>query len=193
MFNYLTIQKNYLMKTFRILAIAAAGVMMMSCAQNECKFNAKEYAERKTEKLDEIVSLDDAQEKAVYAVYLKQGKQIQKEIKSCKKHEGEVKCPDKQHGPKCDKKAECAKKAECDKPCDKKAECAKKAECNKPHRRPHLNAASREARKAVRQEINALLTPEQQALLKEHYQQRKSCAPKAPKCCPTPNAECANK
>ncbi|MBR3854493.1 MAG: hydrogenase iron-sulfur subunit, partial [Tidjanibacter sp.] len=68
------------MKTFRILAIAAAGVMMMSCAQNECKFNAKEYAERKTEKLDEIVSLDDAQEKAVYAVYLKQGKQIQKEI-----------------------------------------------------------------------------------------------------------------
>ncbi|MBR1957674.1 MAG: hypothetical protein IKA28_01570 [Tidjanibacter sp.] len=223
------------MKTFRILAIAAAGVMMMSCAQNECKFNAKEYAERKTEKLDEIVSLDDAQEKAVYAVYLKQGKQIQKEIKSCKKHEGEVKCPDKQHGPKCDKKAECnkpcdkkaectkkaecnkpcdkkaectkkaecnkpcdkkaecAKKAECNKPCDKKAECAKKAECNKPHRHPHLNAASREARKAVRQEINALLTPEQQALLKEHYQQRKSCAPKAPKCCPTPNAECANK
>ena len=271
------------MKTFRILAIAAAGVMMMSCAQNECKFNAKEYAERKTEKLDEIVSLDDAQEKAVYAVYLKQGKQIQKEIKSCKKHEGEVKCPDKQHGPKCDKKAECTKKAECNKPCDKKAECtkkaecdkpcdkkaecakkaecnkpcdkkaecakkaecnkpcdkkaecnkpcdkkaectkkaecnkpcdkkaectkkaecnkpcdkkaecAKKAECNKPHRRPHLNAASREARKAVRQEINALLTPEQQALLKEHYQQRKSCAPKAPKCCPTPNAECANK
>ena len=219
MFNYLTIQKNYLMKTFRILAIAAAGVMMMSCAQNECKFNAKEYAERKTEKLDEIVSLDDAQEKAVYAVYLKQGKQIQKEIKSCKKHEGEVKCPDKQHGPKCDKKAECnkpcdkkaecakkaecdkpcdkkaecTKKAECNKPCDKKAECAKKAECNKPHRHPHLNAASREARKAVRQEINALLTPEQQALLKEHYQQRKSCAPKAPKCCPTPNAECANK
>lgn len=207
------------MKTFRILAIAAAGVMMMSCAQNECKFNAKEYAERKTEKLDEIVSLDDAQEKAVYAVYLKQGKQIQKEIKSCKKHEGEVKCPDKQHGPKCDKKAECnktcdkkaectkkaecnkpcdkkaecAKKAECNKPCDKKAECAKKAECNRPHRHPHLNAASREARKAVRQEINALLTPEQQALLKEHYQQRKSCAPKAPKCCPTPNAECANK
>ena len=207
------------MKTFRILAIAAAGVMMMSCAQNECKFNAKEYAERKTEKLDEIVSLDDAQEKAVYAVYLKQGKQIQKEIKSCKKHEGEVKCPDKQHGPKCDKKAECnkpcdkkaectkkaecnkpcdkkaecAKKAECNKPCDKKAECAKKAECNKPHRHPHLNAASREARKAVRQEINALLTPEQQALLKEHYQQRKSCAPKAPKCCPAPNAECANK
>ena len=181
------------MKTFRILAIAAAGVMMMSCAQNECKFNAKEYAERKTEKLDEIVSLDDAQEKAVYAVYLKQGKQIQKEIKSCKKHEGEVKCPDKQHGPKCDKKAECTKKAECNKPCDKKAECTKKAECNKPHRRPHLNAASREARKAVRQEINALLTPEQQALLKEHYQQRKSCAPKAPKCCPTPNAECANK
>ena len=207
------------MKTFRILAIAAAGVMMMSCAQNECKFNAKEYAERKTEKLDEIVSLDDAQEKAVYAVYLKQGKQIQKEIKSCKKHEGEVKCPDKQHGPKCDKKAECnkpcdkkaecakkaecdkpcdkkaecTKKAECNKPCDKKAECAKKAECNKPHRHPHLNAASREARKAVRQEINALLTPEQQALLKEHYQQRKSCAPKAPKCCPTPNAECANK
>ena len=207
------------MKTFRILAIAAAGVMMMSCAQNECKFNAKEYAERKTEKLDEIVSLDDAQEKAVYAVYLKQGKQIQKEIKSCKKHEGEVKCPDKQHGPKCDKKAECnkpcdkkaectkkaecnkpcdkkaecAKKAECNKPCDKKAECAKKAECNRPHRHPHLNAASREARKTVRQEINALLTPEQQALLKEHYQQRKSCAPKAPKCCPTPNAECANK
>ena len=225
MFNRLTIQKNYLMKTFKILAIAAAGVMMMSCAQNECKFNAKEYAERKTEKLDEIVSLDDAQEKAVYAVYLKQGKQIQKEIKSCKKHEGEVKCPDKQHGPKCDKKAECTKKAECNKPCDKKAECTKKAECdkpcdkkaecakkaecnkpcdkktectkkaecNKPHRHPHLNAASREARKAVRQEINALLTPEQQALLKEHYQQRKSCAPKAPKCCPTPNAECANK
>ena len=56
------------MKTLKTLALVAATVLLASCScgQKECKFNAKKYAECKTEKLDKIVDLDDAQEKAVY-------------------------------------------------------------------------------------------------------------------------------
>ena len=75
------------MKTLKTLALVAATVLLASCScgQKECKFNAKKYAECKTEKLDKIVDLDDAQEKAVYAVYLKEGKAIANKIKECKK------------------------------------------------------------------------------------------------------------
>ena len=212
------------MKTLRTLAVmAAAATLLCSCEQNECKFNAKEYAERKTEKLDKIVELDDAQEKAVYAIYLKEGKHIQKYIKESKKEKCDAKHPD-HRGPKCDKP--CAKKAECDKPCakpcDKKAECkeapkcdkpcAKKAECDKPCAKPcdkkaeckeapkcykpaprHGHFANREAHKAFRDEVKAVLTPEQQEALKEHFKTRRERAHKAPKCCPTPQATECNK
>ena len=257
------------MKTLRTLAVmAAAATLLTSCAQNECKFNVKEYAERKTEKLDKIVDLDDAQEKAVYAVYLKEGKQIQKHIKESKNAKVEGKCPD-HRGPKCDKapkcekpctkKAECdkakcekpcAKKAECDKakcekPCAKKAECdkakcekpcAKKAECDKakcekpcakkaecgkpcpeghkcgrPHHGPkcgkphhegpkchkpaprHHHMGGHDVRKATREEVKAILTPEQQEALKEHFKKLREHAHKAPKCCPTPQPTECNK
>ena len=311
------------MKTLRTLAVmAAAATLLTSCAQNECKFNVKEYAERKTEKLDKIVELDDAQEKAVYAVYLKEGKQIQKHIKESKNAKVEGKCPD-HRGPKCDKapkcekpcakkaecdkakcekpcakkaecdkakcekpcakkaecdkakcekpcakkaecdkakcekpctkKAECDKakcekpcakkaecdKAQCDKPCAKKAECdkakcekpcAKKAECGKPcpegykcgrphhgpkcgrphhgpkcgkphHEGPkchkpaprHHHMGGHDVRKATREEVKAILTPEQQEALKEHFKKLREHAHKAPKCCPTPQPTECNK
>ena len=118
------------MKTLKTLALVAATVLLASCScgQKECKFNAKKYAECKTEKLDEIVNLDDAQEKAVYAVFLKEGKAIENKIKECKKAECNKPC----EKPACDKKCDkpCEKKAECNKPCEKKAECAKP--CDKP-------------------------------------------------------------
>lgn len=118
------------MKTIQKLTLAVVAVAAMTaCTQNDKpKFDAKEYAERKTERLDKIVDLSDAQEKEVYALYLAQGKEIKENIKTLKKECGEMKKPD------C-KKAEGCKKAECDKPCDKKAECAKacdKAKCEKP-------------------------------------------------------------
>ena len=269
------------------LAIVAAAAMSMSacCECDKPKFNAKEYAERKTERLDKIVDLTDAQEKEVYAVYLAQGKEIQKNIKTLKKECGDVKCPDGKKAEckkaecekPCAKKAEC-KKAECDKPCAKKAECkkaecdkpcAKKAECNKPcakkaeckkaecdkakcdkpcakkaeckkaecdkakcdkpcakkaecdkakcdkpcakkaeckkaeckdgckhnhiakgkhHRRPEM--LSRESRKANRDLIRGILTPEQGEKLKEHYAKRHQCAPNAKQCVPTPKTDC---
>lgn len=108
----------------RIVLLAVAVATLSACCENDKpKFDAKEYAERKTERLDKIVDLTDAQEKEVYSLYLAQGKEIKKNIKAAKNECGDVKHPD------C-KKAEC-KKAECDKAkCDKKAEC-KKAECNK--------------------------------------------------------------
>ena len=144
------------MKTLKTLAIVAATILLASCScgQKECKFNAKKYAECKTEKLDKIVDLDDAQEKAVYAVYLKEGKAIASKIKECKKAECTKPCDKKCDKPACDKKVGCKKqacKATCEeigailtpaqkealkancKPC-KKAECEKpctKAECNK--------------------------------------------------------------
>lgn len=234
------------MRIFNVMAVAAAGMLaLVSCQNNDCKFNAKEYAERKTDKIDQIVELDDAQEKAVYAIYLEEGKQIKENIKAWEKQKGEMKHPDCK-GPKaecdkkaCDKKAEC-KKAECDKvectkkadckkaectkkaeckkaectkatcdkkaeckkaecnkvACDKKAECkkaecdkkadCKKAECGQPTPpRHHRHMINPKVRKETFQKIDALLTPEQQAKLKEHFAQRKACAPKAEQCCPT--------
>ena len=108
----------------RIVLLAVAVATLSACCENDKpKFDAKEYAERKTERLDKIVDLTDAQEKEVYSLYLAQGKEIKKNIKAAKNECGDVKHPD------C-KKVEC-KKAECDKAkCDKKAEC-KKAECKK--------------------------------------------------------------
>ena len=142
------------MKTIQKLTLAVVAIAAMTaCTQNDKpKFDAKEYAERKTERLDKIVDLSDAQEKEVYALYLAQGKEIKENIKTLKKECSEMKKPDckKAEGCKkacdkakcdkpCAKKAECAKacdkKAECDKPCAKKAECAKacdKAKCDKP-------------------------------------------------------------
>ena len=138
------------MKTIQKLTLAVVAIAAMTaCTQNDKpKFDAKEYAERKTERLDKIVDLSDAQEKEVYALYLAQGKEIKENIKTLKKECGEMKKPDckKAEGCKkaecdkpCAKKAECNKpcdKAKCDKPCAKKAECKKacdkKAECNKP-------------------------------------------------------------
>ena len=145
------------MRTILKLAIVAVAAMSLNacCECGKPKFNAKEYAERRTEKLDEIVDLTDAQEKEVYAVYLAQGKEIQKSLKNIKKEcpEGkkaeckkaecdkakcEKPCDKKCDKATCDKKAECKKaecdKAKCEKPCDKKcdkAACDKKAECKK--------------------------------------------------------------
>ena len=112
------------MKTIvRLALVAAAAVAITSCNAKCDKFNAKEYAQHKTERLDQVVDLTDAQEKEVYALYLEQGKTISKRIKNMDKAD----CTK----PACDKKAEC-KKAECDKKADcKKDECTKKAECKK--------------------------------------------------------------
>ena len=112
------------MKTIvRLALVAAAAVAITSCNAKCDKFNAKEYAQHKTERLDQVVDLTDAQEKEVYALYLEQGKTISKRIKNMDKAD----CTK----PACDKKAEC-KKAECDKKADcKKGECTKKAECKK--------------------------------------------------------------
>lgn len=120
-----------------MLGLVAAFAMVACSAQNDCKFNVKEYAEGKTERLDEVVELTDAQEKEVYALYLEQGKQIQKAIKQMKKEgfdhkrpEGAKKADCPKGKPECDKKADCPKGA-----CDKKADCPKaecpKAECQK--------------------------------------------------------------
>lgn len=131
-----------------MLGLMAAFAMVACSAQNDCKFNVKEYAEGKTERLDEVVELTDAQEKEVYALYLEQGKQIQKAIKQMKKEgfdhkrpeaakkaecpKGKPECDKKTDCPKaaCDKKAECPK-AECQKGACEKANCTKKAECQK--------------------------------------------------------------
>ena len=107
------------MKTIvRLALVATAAVAITSCNAKCDKFNAKEYAQHKTERLDQVVDLTDAQEKEVYALYLEQGKTISKRIKNMDKAD----CTK----PACDKKAEC-KKVEC----DKKADCTKKADCNK--------------------------------------------------------------
>lgn len=132
------------MRTLNLLTIAAALVLMSSCDANDtCKFNAKEYAERKTERLDKLVELTDAQEKEVYSLYIEQGKQIKKDIKNMKKEGFEGKRPDKcEPKANCTKRAECPKAAECEKrangecpkvkgDCTKKAECPKAAECEK--------------------------------------------------------------
>ena len=117
------------MKTIVSPALVAAATVAITSRNAKCdNFNPKEYAQHKTERLDQVVDLTDAQEKEVYALYLEQGKTISKRIKNMDKAD----CTK----PACDKKAEC-KKAECDKKADckkgdcKKAECTKKAECKK--------------------------------------------------------------
>lgn len=132
------------MKTILKLTLTALAVMSFS-ACGKCdkpKFNAKEYAERKVERLDNIVELTDAQEKEIYNIYLAQGKEIKKNLKNAKKECCDVKCPDskqaeckKECAKPCDKPV-CEKKCDkaCEKPCEKKAECKK--ECAKPCDKP---------------------------------------------------------
>lgn len=129
---------------FKLAAVAVVAISLNACYGCDApKFNAKEYAKNKTERLDKLVELTDAQEKEIYNLYLAQGKEMKKNMAAAKRACGDLKCPDgkkaecgKPCPPKpectkaCDKKVEC-KKAECTKPCDKKAEC-KKAECTKP-------------------------------------------------------------
>lgn len=172
------------MKTIQKLTLAVVAVAAMTaCTQNDKpKFDAKEYAERKTERLDKIVELSDAQEKEVYALYLAQGKEIKENIKTLKKECGEMKKPDCKKAEGC-KKAECdkakcekpcAKKAECNKPCDKKAECKQGHKHHKKHFRHH-SLVSPERKKATFEQLGTILTPEQSAKLREHHARRHMC------------------
>lgn len=208
----------------KFLVAAVASAALVSCGQcDKPKFDVKEYAKHKTERLDKIVDLSDAQEKEVYALYLEQGKEAKKNFKAfqkecanmkqpdCKKAEcskpiNKAECKKAECNKACDKKAECnkaecnkacdkkaeCKKAECNKPCDKKAEC-KKAECsnaplqNKPKVQQHRHRpalVSPESKKATIEKIGKILTPEQNAKLKEHHAKRhahrhdkRACAP----------------
>ncbi len=186
------------MKTIQKLTVTAVAIVAMSscCAQNnKPKFDAKEYAKHKTERIDNIVELSDAQEKEVYALYLAQGKEIKKNIKAAKKECGEMKRPDckkAENCPKtecdkakcdkpCTKKAECCDKAKCDKPCPKSGECAKP---HKPMRRPHF--VSPESKKATFEKLNTILTPEQSAKLKELHTKRHSHCSECKECIPAP-------
>ena len=113
---------------FRLAAVAVVALSLNSCCQCDApKFNAKEFAKNKTERLDKIVDLTDAQEKEIYNIYLAQGKEMKKNMASAKKEFSDTKCPDGKKPEGC-KPCPGGKKAECDKPCAKKAEC-KKAEC----------------------------------------------------------------
>lgn len=204
------------MKTILKLTLTALAVMSFS-ACGKCdkpKFNAKEYAERKVERLDNIVELTDAQEKEIYNIYLAQGKEIKKNLKNAKKECCDVKCPDSKQAecakpcdkPACDKKCDKA----CDKPCDKKAECKKECAkpCNKPAcekkcdkkaacdkkefkgKRPHHhNFVNPEQRKATFGKVRAVLTEEQNAKLKEHFAQRRHRDHRTNKCVPSPNVK----
>ncbi|MBP3439788.1 MAG: hypothetical protein J6K24_00855 [Tidjanibacter sp.] len=119
------------MKMMKTLALAVMAIAAFtSCAsKNECKFNEKEYAERKTAHLNEIVNLTDEQQKEIYNIFEAQGLEIKENIKNMKCNEAECKKAECDKAA-CEKKAEC-KKAECDKAnCEKKAEC-KKAQCDK--------------------------------------------------------------
>lgn len=103
---------------FSVIALAAL-TMASCCNRNECKFSAKEYAKRETAKLNDIVKLDASQEKAVYSLYLEQGKNIQKAIKEGRKHDGDMKRPDRApQGSECGPKMNCAS-------CDQAADCVK--------------------------------------------------------------------
>ena len=213
----------------KLLVVAVAGATLTACC-GQCdkpKFDAKEYAKHKTERIDKIVELTDAQQSEVYALYLEQGKEVKKNIKAFKKECANMKQPDckkaeckkaecnkpcdkaKCDKAKCDKakceacpkKAEC-KKAECNKPCDKKAECNKpcdkakcdkakcgkpcppKPECGKPMMpRPHRPAlVTPESKKATFEKLGTILTPEQNAKLKEHYTKRHACRPDKKAC-----------
>ena len=107
------------MKTIvRLALVAAAAVAITSCNAKCDKFNAKEYAQHKTERLDQVVDLTDAQEKEVYALYLEQGKTISKRIKNMDKAD----CTK----PACDKKAECKRLSATKRPTAKKVSALKK-------------------------------------------------------------------
>ncbi len=164
------------MKMMKTLALAVAAVAAFtSCAEkNECKFNEKEYAERKTAHIDEIVDLTEEQEKEIYTIFEAQGLEIKENIKN-------MKCGE------C-KPEEC-KKAECDKANCDKAEC-KKAECDKAgrHHHRHHHMVAPEKMKETFEKVNAVLTPEQQELLKAHHAGRRECAASMQACCPTPAA-----
>ncbi|MDY3978859.1 MAG: hypothetical protein SOZ00_02435 [Tidjanibacter sp.] len=170
------------MRTILKLSLAAcAALTMVSCCGNgqpECKFSAKDYAEKKTSRLNDIVSLDSKQEKEVYNLYLAQAKTIGKIIKEATAE-----------APKGDRprrgKGECPKgqKAECGKPCGQKAECGR-GECPKGDKpcckamKPNHHSrsiVSPEERKALTDKINALLTPEQVEKLNAHRATRPSC------------------
>ena len=217
----------------KLLVVAVAGATLTAC-YGQCdkpKFDAKEYAKHKTERIDKIVELTDAQQSEVYALYLEQGKEMKKNIKAfkkecanmkqpdCKKAECDKPCAKKAECDKakcdkakceaCPKKAEC-KKGECNKPCDKKAECkkgecnkpcAKKAECKKPEcgkpcppkpecgkpmmPRPHRpELVSPESKRATFEKLGTILTPEQNAKLKEHHTKRHACRPDKKACAP---------
>ena len=138
---------------FRLAAVAVVALSLNSCCGgcDAPKFNAKEYAKNKTERLDKLVELTDAQEKEIYNIYLAQGKEMKKNMAAAKKACGDMKCPDGKKAecakpcppkPECGKTCPEGKKPECNKPCEKKAECTKpcakpegctkKAECTKP-------------------------------------------------------------
>ena len=202
-----------MMKNLAMAVVAL--VAFTSCAsKNECKFNEKEYAERKTAHLNEIVNLTDEQQKEIYSIFEAQGLEMKENLKNMKCGEGQ---PAEFHKPMCDKKAECkkaecdkakcekraeckkaecdkakcekraeCKKAECDKAmCEKKAEC-KKAECGKEKpRHPHHMVAP-EKMKETMDKIAAILTPEQMEILKAHHQGRRECASSMKECCTTP-------
>ena len=162
-------------KLLTLAAMAAAMMTLFSCGgeqkkTEECKFNAEQYAEEHTARLNEIVTLTEEQNKEVKAIFLEEAKEVEANIKEMKGECKKAEC-DKAN---CDKKAEC-KKAECDKAnCDKKAEC-KKAECKKDGHRHNHCMVSPATKKANMEKIKALLTPEQVALLDAHRAQKSEC------------------
>ena len=194
----------------KLLVVAVAGATLTACC-GQCdkpKFDAKEYAKHKTERIDKIVELTDAQQSEVYALYLEQGKEMKKNIKAftkecanmkqpdCKKAECGKPCPPKPECKKgecdkakckaCPKKAEC-KKAECNKPCAPKCDkpCPPKPECGKPMPRPHRpELVSPESKRATFEKLGTILTPEQNAKLKKHYAKRHACRPDKKACTP---------
>ena len=194
----------------KLLVVAVAGATLTACC-GQCdkpKFDAKEYAKHKTERIDKIVELTDAQQSEVYALYLEQGKEMKKNIKAfikecanmkqpdCKKAECGKPCPPKPECKKgecdkakcdaCPKKAEC-KKGECNKPCAPKCDkpCPPKPECGKPMTRPHRpELVSPESKRATFEKLGTILTPEQNAKLKKHYAKRHACRPDKKACTP---------
>ena len=175
----------------KLLVVAVAGATLTACC-GQCdkpKFDAKEYAKHKTERIDKIVELTDAQQSEVYALYLEQGKEMKKNIKAFTKECANMKQPDckkAECGKPCPPKPEC-KKAECNKPCAPKCDkpCPPKPECGKPMPRPHRpELVSPESKRATFEKLGTILTPEQNAKLKEHYAKRHACRPDKKACTP---------
>ena len=190
----------------KLLVVAVAGATLTACC-GQCdkpKFDAKEYAKHKTERIDKIVELTDAQQSEVYALYLEQGKEMKKNIKAftkecanmkqpdCKKAECGKPCPPKPECKKgecnkakceaCPKKAEC-KKGECNKPCAPKCDkpCPKKAECDKAKCKPCPKKAECDKAKCDK--------PCAKKAECKKGECNKPCAPKCDKPCPK-KAEC---